>query len=96
MDGCREVPYGELPKELRERLRRERELKLCGAYFHAIYRSQEPTDGELLSRDACAWADFEERGVQPSPRQALRMPHLAPQPKEWVRELLDEAENGRG
>lgn len=77
------------------KLRRERELTQCGRYFLEIARDTEPTREEQHSRDTCAWTDYTDHGIRPSPSQALRMPRMVPQPKPWVAEVVKAARDGK-
>lgn len=83
------------PAERRKSERRRRELEWCARYFSALRRSQEPTPAERFSADAATWAAWVQ-GAELTPREAMRLPRLVPQPKAWVRELCDEVRNGEG
>lgn len=80
-----------LSLETLRKLRRERELAQCGRYFLSLARDAKPTREQQHSMDTCAWVDFTDHGIQPSPAQSLRMPLMVPQPKPWVAEVVKAA-----
>lgn len=101
MDGDSPTLAGDCPRELigtlTERHRRERrgrELGKCGSYFKRLRDSEVPSEERRFSMDAAIYADLLQ-GLPLTPREALRLPRLAPQPKAWVVELWEAMDDGR-
>lgn len=74
--------------------RRLRELRACSLYFEGMRETAGPTPSEQASADTAIWCKHLQ-GIPLTPLEAMRLPHLVPQPKEWVREMWDEVRNGK-
>lgn len=81
--------------ERRKAERRLRERRACSLYFEGVREAAGPTPSEQASMDTAIWCKYLQ-DIPLTPLEAMRLPRLVPQPKEWVREIWDEVRNGEG